>query len=140
MEHKLVAQADLSQDHREEFIKHLRSLGQRYGQGALLIAKVFHKAQAGGRKLYEDPDAPPEDRTLASVALADAIAEFSALLCASIGVPECKVFACIEALIEFENMVSEDVLGLPGIASEERAEAAETLASCTLQRLRVAGL
>jgi hypothetical protein len=140
MEQKLVTTAELSPDHREEFIKHLRALGQRYGQGALLIAKIFHKAQVSARKLYEEPGAPPEDRTMASAALADAIAELSALLCASIGIPECRVLACIEALIEFENMVSEDVLGLAGITTPEHAEAADELASCTLQRLRVAGL
>lgn len=140
MEQKIIAQADLSLAHHEEFVKHLRALGQRYGEGALLIAKIFHKAQVSGRKLHEEPGAPLEDRTLASVALADSIAEFSALLCASIGVPECKVFACIEALVEFENMVSEDMLGLSGISSEANAEAADALASGTLERLRVAGL
>lgn len=140
MEHKIVHATELSPKHLEEFVTHLRSLEARYGANAVLVAQIFHKAEVGARKLFGEPNAPAEERELAHRALRAAIAEFAALLAAALATPDEKICACIEALIEFEHLVSEDVLGMHGIADADRIARGNALALGALDRMRRAGL
>lgn len=140
MEQKLVRDAELSPEHREEFVKHLSALRGRYGAGAVLIAKTFHKAQVSAQKLLEDPLAPPEDRRLASEALAAAVADFTALLAVAFEIPDEKICACVSALAEFEQLISEDILGMSGVATESELQEVGAIVGLACDRARRAGL
>jgi hypothetical protein len=135
MKIEMTPPASLSPQHRAELAEHCAALATRYGGGALMFAQLFHDVHVGVAKLMEGGTTDAE-RLLARETIGGAVASLMGMLTAATGVNDQHVRACMEAMLEFERHITEDVHGLSAFALGD----SEAQATATLDRMRCAGL